>query len=102
MRNFENLVEAINALKKEGYTYDFNLLNDCIHCQELDKGFRPETFEVEEVLHFEGADSSPETRSILYVISTSAGEKGMLLEADSIYNSDLSEELIQKLKIQRP
>ncbi len=101
MRTFDNLVEAINSLNEEGYIYDFNLLNDCIHCKVMGKDFSPETFEVEEVLHFEGDDSSSETRSILYVITTSTGEKGMLLEAGSIYSSDLSEDLIGKLQIQR-
>ncbi len=102
MRSYDNLVEALEALKKEGYTYDFNLLGDCIHCEELNMDYRPDTFNVEEVLHFEGDDSSPDTRSILYVIETNRGDKGVLLEAGSIYDSDLSDELIEKLKIKRP
>lgn len=98
MRHFDNLVEAINTLRSEGYTYDFNIKFNSVYCKELDKEFNLNTFEVEEVLHFEGADSSPNTRSILYVISTSSGEKGILLEANSIYNSNRSPELTAKLQ----
>ena len=54
MRHYDNLVEATEGLKKEGYTYDFNLLKDSIFCEELKKGFPPKKFEVEEVIHFEG------------------------------------------------
>lgn len=98
MRHYDNLVEAINGLRAEGYTYDFNIKSNSVYCKELDKDYDPNAFEVEEVLHFEGADSSPNTRSILYVIKTKSGEKGVLLEAGSIYNSDRSPELTAKLQ----
>lgn len=101
MRHFNNLVEAIEGLKKEGYTYDFNLLNDRIQCKDLSKDYPPNQFFVEEVLHFEGGDSSPETRSILYVIKTDTGKKGVLVEAGSMYDSDLSKELLEKLRFVR-
>ena len=97
MRNYNNLVEALSELKKEGYTYDFNLLPDCLHCQELDKNFAPVDFEVEEILHFEGDDSSADSRSMLYVIETSSGIKGVLVDSNSIYHSDLAPELLEKL-----
>ena len=100
MRDFNNLVEALTTLKAEGYVYDFNLMDNQVFCKELGKGFMPSVFNVDEVLHFEGDDSSADTRSILYAISTSSGEKGVLLEAGGIYATDtISTELLEKLKI---
>ena len=98
MRNYDNLVEAFKDLKSKGYTYDFNLLDKSLNCEKLDQDFSPVDFNVEEVIHFEGDDSSAETRSILYVIQTRGGIKGTLLTTNSIYDNNLSKELIEKLR----
>ncbi|MFK7776438.1 MAG: phosphoribosylpyrophosphate synthetase [Saprospiraceae bacterium] len=98
MRHYDNLVEALNDLKSKGYSYDFNLLDKCLRCETLDKDFSPVEFNVEEVIHFEGDDSSADSRSILYVIETSSGIKGTLLTTNSIYHNNLSKELIAKLR----
>lgn len=98
MRNYNNLVEALNDLKSQGYTYDFNLLDKGLRCEKLNKDFSPVEFNVEEVIHFEGDDSSADSRSILYVIVTSNGVKGTLLTTNSIYHNNLSKELIEKLR----
>ncbi|MFK8009074.1 MAG: phosphoribosylpyrophosphate synthetase [Saprospiraceae bacterium] len=98
MRNYDNLVEALNDLKSKGYSYDFNLLDKGLRCEKLDKDFSPVEFNVEEVIHFEGDDSSADSRSILYVIETSSGIQGTLLTTNSIYHNNLSKELIEKLR----
>jgi hypothetical protein len=99
MRNYDKLVIALQELKKEGYTYDFNLHTNCLHCPELKKDFSPADFEVEEIIHFEGDDSSPDSRSILYLIATGSGEKGVLLQAGGIYNEGPTRELLAKLQV---
>ena len=33
MEYYDNLVEAINELKKQGYTEDFNLKTNCLECR---------------------------------------------------------------------
>lgn len=89
MRNYDNLVEAINGLKAEGYSLDFNLQSNCIFCKSIDQSFEPDHFEVEEVLHFESDDSSADGRSMIYVISTQIG-KGILVATNSMYAQELS------------
>ncbi|MEM6726418.1 MAG: phosphoribosylpyrophosphate synthetase [Bacteroidota bacterium] len=89
MRDYDNLVEAINGLKAEGYTLDFNLQTNCLYCKSLDRSFEPPEFEVEELLHFESDDSSADGRSMIYVIKTQAGN-GILLTTNSMYAQDLS------------
>lgn len=33
MEHYDNLVEAINGLRKQGYVEDFNLKQDCLECR---------------------------------------------------------------------
>lgn len=35
MQHFDNLVEATQALKKEGYDHEFTLKRDRIYCEDL-------------------------------------------------------------------
>jgi hypothetical protein len=99
MRHFDNLVEATQTLKKEGYAHEFTLKRDRIYCEDLNKAFAPGNFEVEEVLHFEGADSSPNTRSTLFLIKTDSDDNGTLIEEDGMYGTDnVSAELLEKFK----
>lgn len=100
MKNYDTLVEALNSLKAEGYTYDFNLLGDCLSCKDLDQNFGPEEFHVEEVYRFEGA-SNPDDNSVLYVIRTDSGVKGTLVDAYGAYSEEITPELLAKLKMDR-
>ncbi len=98
MRDFDTLVEALNALKSEGYTYDFNLVDNCLECDGLEEKFDHQKFEVDEVFRFEGI-SNPDDNSILYAISTTSGVKGILLDAYGAYSGEISQDMLEKLKI---
>jgi len=98
MRDFDTLVDALGTLKKEGYTYDFNIIGDCLHCKDLEEDFMPDTFEVDEFFRFEG-DSNPDDNSILYAISTKNGIKGTLVDAYGAYSGEIAPELLEKLKV---
>jgi hypothetical protein len=102
MRHFDNLVKATATLRDEGYTYDFRLLTDQLLCEELNKKYTPKSFHVDELHHFEGDDSSADTRSTLFAISTDTGEKGILIDEDGMYGADnVSEELLAKLRARK-
>ncbi|MEQ8702969.1 MAG: hypothetical protein RIC19_03570 [Phaeodactylibacter sp.] len=86
-------------MKKKGYIHDFSLKHDQIYCKDLDKGFTANDFKVEQVFHFEGADSSPNTRSTLFLISTKSNDNGTLIEEDGMYGTgNLAPELLEKFK----
>lgn len=75
--SFGTLSRTINGLKKEGYTLDFNLGNECIICHKSDTILSPDDFEIDKVYRFEG-ESNPDDESILYAISSKInGEKGL-------------------------
>jgi hypothetical protein len=56
-----------------GYTKDFNLKPDCVHCVTDDVVLSTKDFKIDQIFRFE-RDSNPDDSSILYTISTIEGE----------------------------
>lgn len=100
MYSYDTLSEALSDLANRGYTYDFNLNHTCIECQSVEKKFGPDSFNVVEVYRFEGM-SSPDDASVIYVIETSDGLKGTLVDAYGTYADSLSDEMNAKLRFIR-
>ena len=98
MKTFDTLSQAIDHLKNKGYVHDFNLHPEWIECTPLNKKFAPEQFHVDEVHRFEGM-TNPDDSSVLFAISSSEGEKGLLIDAYGPYAESLSPGMIQKLTI---
>ena len=98
MEGYETLVEAINAFKKEGYTADFNLLQDSIEWKDGEISLLPSQFEVDKFYRFEG-NTDPSDEVVLYAISSLDHKvKGILVNAFGIYSEGAADELIAKLK----
>lgn len=98
-RDFDTLSEAINTLKKEGYTEDFNLLQESIVCRNRSFEVFAEDFEVDEFYRFEGM-SDPGDNSILYAISSKKHDlKGVLVNAYGIYSEDITDTMMKKLAV---
>lgn len=100
MKNYESLADALNDLRKRGYEADFATETVCLYCGDLDIRLDPEDFHVDEVYRFEG-DSNPADNSILYVISSSTGVKGTLVDSYGAYADSLNFEMTQKLQDHR-
>ncbi len=99
MKNtYSSLSKAIEDLKDKGYDTDFNLVDDGIESKALKKTWNAGQIEVEEAFRFEGM-TNPGDNSVLYVINTHSGEKGLLVDAYGAYSGQISQEMIQKLKI---
>ncbi|MDX1685523.1 MAG: phosphoribosylpyrophosphate synthetase [Saprospiraceae bacterium] len=96
-RDYTTLLDAINDLKRRGYTSDFNVKQHCLTCGE-DFDLQTHEFEVDEMYRFEG-DSNPDDSSIIYAISSEKHNmKGILVFAHSIYADPLSPGLVEKLR----
>jgi hypothetical protein len=63
------LSETMNELRKEGYTEDFNLQQNCLECRNGEFKVFADEFKVDKFFRFEGA-SNPSDSSILYAISS--------------------------------
>src|SRR6185436_5472771 len=100
MKVYETLSQAINDFKQRGYTFNFNLKNECIECVENSINLYPEEFEIDEIHRFqEMSDVGDE--NILYDISSGKYNlKGLLVNAFGIYADTASSELIAKLHAQ--
>ena len=99
MESYTTLSEAINGLRAQGYTEDFNLKENCIDCQGGKYQLSPADFKVDHVFRFEG-NSDPEDQSVLYAISSEKHHiKGVLVNAYGIYSEGSANEIIKKLKV---
>lgn len=100
MKNtYTSLSKAIEDLKDKGYDVDFNLVDDGIESKHHKKTWNASQIEVEDAMRFEGM-TNPSDNSVLYVINTDSGEKGLLVDAYGAYSGQISQEMIQKLKIE--
>jgi len=92
------LSETLNKLKDEGYTEDFNLGNDCVHCLSRQLKIFPSEFQVDQYFRFEGP-SDPADSAILYAISSEKYKmKGVLVNGYGVYAEPITNEMLTKLR----
>lgn len=93
---YDTLVEAIDGLRAQGYSEDFNLSHNCIESSTKNHRILHDEFEIDKFFRFEG-ESNPDDSSILYAISSSKYQvKGLLVNAFGIYSEDITDALLQK------
>lgn len=98
MENYSNLIDAINGLRSQGYTEDFNLLQNCIECRERRFRIFHNEFVVDKYFRFEG-DTDPDEQSIIYAISSERyGLKGILIDGYGITSDPVTQEMLNTLK----
>lgn len=96
--HYGTITEAIELLRKEGYTIDFNLEQNCIVCHP-DK-FHPEDFEIVDVYRYEG-DTDPADETTVYAIESKTGLKGILVNGYGPSSNSMSAAMLNKLKIRK-
>ena len=89
---------AIEDLQEQGYTEDFNLVEDGIESKGLKKKWKAGDCDVVKYYRFEGM-TNPGDNSILYVIETTDNRKGLLVDNYSAAGTYVSEEMREKLRI---
>lgn len=98
MTNYATLTEALDDLKRRGYTADFDLQPHCIECAAQQLQLHPDDFEITEVYRFEGAND-PGDSNVIYAITGKNGLKGVLMDAYGVYSDSLTAEMLEKLRI---
>ena len=99
MPAYDSLIDALKDLKQRGFTVDFNLAFDYVKCQASGVCLNPSQFEITEHYRFEG-NSNPDDSSVVYAIeSKDCSMKGTLVSAYGMYSDNISDEMIQKLRM---
>jgi hypothetical protein len=97
MENYNNLVEAIDGLKSEGYTEDFNLKQNCLECRNGAYRIFHDEFHIDKKFRFD-ANTDPEDESIIYAISSEKyGLKGVLINGYGTSADAVTSEMLAKL-----
>lgn len=97
-RAYTSLSVAIAQLQDEGYTEDFNLCSAGIENKNRKTMHAAEDLNVVRYYRFEGM-TDPGDNTVLYVIETVAGEKGLLVDAYGMYSGNVPKKLMDKLRI---
>ena len=98
MFSYDTVTEALSDLKKRNFILDFNLLENCLICNE--EKFNLDDFEIKEFYRFEG-DSDPADEAIVYAIESKSGLKGVLVSGYGISAEGMSAELAKKLQVHK-
>jgi len=93
------MLEAIEGLRKKGYTEDFNLRWNGLDCSNGQCGILHDEFVIDEYHRFE-ENTDPSEQSVIYAISSEKFQvKGILINAYGIYSETITNELLSKLEI---
>ncbi|MGO3183480.1 MAG: phosphoribosylpyrophosphate synthetase [Aequorivita sp.] len=99
MKNsYSSLSVAIQDLQDHGFTEDFNLVGEGIESKNLKRKWKAGDLDVVKFYRFEGM-SNPGDNTILYLIETHDGQKGLLVDVYGADQGEISPEMIQKLKL---
>lgn len=101
MEAYDTVVEALEGLKKKGYTVNFNLAFDKLICSENKKVLNPDEFEITEVYRFEG-NTDPGDEHVVYAVESKTGNlKGVFSGAFGMYADAASTEMLRKLSMHK-
>ncbi len=101
MHIYDTVTAALADLKKRDFTTDFNIAFDKIKCADTDRCFSPSEFEIVEHYRFEG-NTDPGEEAVIYAVSSKdESMKGVLVSAYGMYSDSMSDEMIQKLRVQQ-
>jgi len=92
--HYDTVSKAIEALRAQGYTTDFNIEENCIVCNN--GKFGASDFEIADVYRYEG-NSDPADEAAVYAIKSSGGIKGILVTGYGASADPASTEILERL-----
>ena len=86
---YTNMIEAIQDLKRRGFTANFEFLGQSFCDVDSGRTFKAHELTIVEHYRFEG-ESDPDDMSVVYAIEIDGGPKGIIADAFGLYaNPDL-------------
>jgi hypothetical protein len=92
--HYGTVTEALEQFRKQGFTLDFNLDENCIVCGQ-DK-FSLDEFEIVDMYRYEG-DTDPADEASVYAIESKSGLKGVLVTGYGVSSDTVSDAILKKL-----
>lgn len=98
MHSYDTVTEALDDLRRRGFTRDYNLKPDCLKCQQDGIELYPANFNIVDVYRFEGM-TDPGDETVLYAIEeTQTGKRGTLVDAYGPYAEAITPDMAEKLR----
>lgn len=82
--HMKSMASCLNKMVLEGYEDDFKISDKGLKSLKTDKVYQPEQINIVNFFRFEG-QSDPDDNTIMYVIETTDGSKGTLIDAYGPY-----------------
>lgn len=93
---YQDLAEAVEDIREKGYTHLFEVHENALACDDLDREFPAGQLRIVATYQFDrGTD--PGDDSSLYLIETDSGVKGYLVGGTTIYQDREKAEFLDKL-----
>ena len=86
VKTYSGMTEAMEDLRRRGFTANFEFLKQTFRDVESGKTFTADELTIVEHYRFEGA-SDPEDMSVVYAIESSDGTRGIIADAFGAYAS---------------
>jgi hypothetical protein len=88
-KNYTNMLEAMQGLKKRGFTANFAFLDHTFRDVDSGRTLKADELTIMDHYRFEGA-SDPDDMSVVYAIESDDGPRGIVADAFGVYaNPDL-------------
>ena len=91
--HYATVSEALEDLKKKGFSQDFNLHDEAIKNN-------PHHYEIEHVYRYEG-DTDPDEEAVVYGIKSSSGQKGVYVSGYSANSENETDRVLNEIIIKR-
>jgi hypothetical protein len=96
MYSYDTVSEALTDLKRRGYPYDFNLKQDKMYCEVLQREYEAQQLSVKETYRFEG-NTDPADEAVVYGIAAEDGVQGVFVNGYGTYADTESEAMLDLL-----
>lgn len=99
--DLKSLSACMSKMKEEGYVEEFKANAGLLRCLRTDRNYAPDEVKIVNFYRFEGV-SDPDDMSILYVIETMDGLKGIVVDAYGTYaDTETTEFILEVERIQK-
>lgn len=100
MPYMKSLTSCLNKMMNDGYTENFKLTESGLESSTRQYNYKPEEIKVVNFFRFEG-ESDPGNNAIIYIIETTDGIKGTLVDSYGVNNDSRLSNFLQDVDLKK-